>query len=325
MAEVKKKRKVKKWVWVVGWILCFPIPLTAIIVKSAHINKIVKGIIISFLWFFVLVWTAFIATYEPSDENISPDPQVSQVASVIDEIDYKEKFEEEIGDTGVSGPDKVYQDVTGKWRVTLIYSDKDFIPYAPDYYHGYFESDDEIHAIINLYLKTTTKLTVSGVYLNATVYEYIDGEEHSANTLFSGMQYSSYTINKVTGEYEKYDMDWDYIVVNPGSSIEEASATLLDNRGYSDYTVHMEDKTLVVEFQKLPTLAGDKDDKDIAFLTTLTFTDDFLEQYNNDEEWDMIIVRFIGVGEYRLTKDLILDSDGSGRFFNFFVDDIISG
>lgn len=325
MAETKKKkRKVKKWVWVVGWILCFPIPLTAIIVRSTRMNKIVKGILIAFLWFFVVLWTAYLSSYEPSDETVPSDSQVSQAVSVIDETDYREKFKEEMGDSGVSGPDKVYQDVTGKWRVTLIYSNEDFIPYAADYYHGYFENDDEIHAIVNLYLKTTTKLTVSGVYLNATVYEYVDGEEHSAKTLFSGMQYFSYTINKVTGEYERYETDWDYTVVESNSSIEEATVSLLDNRGYTDYTVNMADKTLVVEFQKLPPAADGLTPQSIAHLTTVTFTDDFLEQYTNDDEWDMIIVRFVGVGEYKLTKDLIMDSDGYGRFFNFFADDLIT-
>ncbi len=329
MATVKKKRKVKKWVWVVGWILCFPIPLTAIIVRNARMNKIIKGILISFLWFFVFVWTASLATYETADDStmtISSSEQVSSAeyaSSVIDEVDYKETFMEEMGDTGVTGPDNVYQDVTGKWRITLIYSDKDFIPYAPDYYHGYFSSDDEIHAIINLYLKTTTKLTVSGVYLNATVYEYVDGEEHSANTLFSGMQYSSYVINKVTGDYEKYETNWDYTVVEAGDSIEDASRRLLDNRGYTDYIVRMEGDTLIVEFQQLPSSAGNLASKQIAYLTTVSFTDDFLEQYTNDDEWEMIIVRYDGVGEYRLTKDLIMDSGGYGRFFNFFADDII--
>lgn len=329
MATVNKKRKVKKWVWVVGWILCFPIPLTAIIVRNTRMNKIIKGILISFLWFFVFVWTASLATYETTDDStltISSSEQVSSseyASSVIDEVDYKEKFMEEMGDTGVSGPDNVYQDVTGKWRITLIYSDRDFIPYAADYYHGFFESDDEIHAVINLYLKTTTKITVSGVNLQAVVYEYVDGEEHDAKTLFSGMPYCGYIINKVTGEYERYETNWDYTVVESEDSIMEASGRILDNRGYSDYEINMDGKTLVVEFQQLPTSAGNLDTKQIAYLTTVSFTDDFLEQYTKDEDWDMIIVRFTGVGEYRLTKDLIMDSGGHGRFFNFFDDDLI--
>lgn len=327
MATSKKKRKVKKWVWVIGWIFCFPIPLTAIIVRSSRINKLVKGTLLTFLWFFSIIWTLACMSavfLEENEDNEPATPSVIPETIVQEEIDYKEKFKEEVGDSGVSGPDNVYRDVTGKWKVTLIYTDKDFIPYAADYYHGFFESDDEIHAVINMYLKTTTKITVSGVNLQAVVYEYVDGEEHDAKTLFSGMSYCGYIINKVTGEYERYETNWDYTVVESDDSIVDASIKLLDERGYTNYTVSMDGNTLVVEFQQLPAGAGNLKPESIAYLTTVSFTDDFLEQYSNDDEWDLIIVRFVGVGEYRLTKELIMDSGGYGRFFNFFADDIIA-
>ncbi len=327
MATSKKKRKVKKWVWVIGWIFCFPIPLTAIIVRSSRINKLVKGTLLTFLWFFSIVWTMAWMTVIFSDEQEGTEPTNSPVISetvIQEEIDYKEKFKDEIGDSGITGPDNVYMDVTGRWRVTHIYTDKDFIPYAADYYHGFFESDDEIHAVINLYQKTTTKISVIGVNLQVVVYEYVDGEEHDAKALFSGSSICGYIINKVTGEYERYETNWDYTVVESDSSIEEAAKILLDNRGYTNYIVNMDGKDLVIEFQQLPAAADGLDSQRIAYLTTVSFTDDFLEQYTNDDEWDVIIVKFVGVGEYRLTKDQIMDSGGYGRFFNFFADDLIT-
>ena len=327
MAATKKKRKAKKWVWVVGWILCFPIPLTVILSRSKKINIFFKGILISLLWFFTFIWTLFLIGASDSEEIENGQVAIStdaQEVTVLEEIDYKEKFKSEIGDTGIVEADPLYDDVTGRWRVCVIYTNQDIIPYLSDYYHGFFESDDEIHAIVNLYLKTTTSVTVSGVNLNVVVYEYVDGEEQSAKKLFSGSSYCGYIINRITGEYERYETNWDYTVVESDDSIEEAADNILSNRGYVDYTVKMDGKTLVVEFQMLPAGAASLTPETIAYLTTVSFTDDFLEQYTKDDEWDMIIVKFEGVGEYRLTKDLIIDSGGYGRFFNFFDEDIIS-
>ncbi len=330
MSEIKKKRKVKTWVWVLGWIICFPIPLTVIISRSTRMNKGVKGILIFFLWFLAFTWGAYVITEQPSVESGEGSSVVFESVSatteeetIVEEIDYKEKFMEEMGDTGVSFSKTVPMDVTGKWRSCLIYSNQDFIKCASDYYHGYFESDDEIHAVINLYLKTTTKVTVSGVNLMAVVYEYVDGEEHDAKELFSGTHYGTYLINKVTGESEKLETDWDTSVVGADDSIKEAATKLLENRQFEDFTVNIDGKTLVIEFQKIPYGKDNQTNEQIAYLSTVMFTDDFLDQYRNDDEWDLIIVRYLGVGEFRLPKDSIMYSGGSERFFLIREDDLI--
>ena len=72
-----------------------------------------------------------------------------------------------------------------------------------DYYKAYFTNDDEIHAIVNFYNNTTTKISVAGDCLDLTIYEYVDGEEHDSNKLFSGLLYNEYTVNKKTGKVEK--------------------------------------------------------------------------------------------------------------------------
>ncbi len=100
--------------------------------------------------------------------------------------------------------DSVINDITGKWRLSLIASSKDTTEYAIDYYNTLFNSNDEIHAIVNFSKNTTTKISVlyDGM-LDVTVYEYVDKEEHDANILFSGMLLKEYFINIETGDIEE--------------------------------------------------------------------------------------------------------------------------
>lgn len=99
--------------------------------------------------------------------------------------------------------DSVINDGTGKWRISSIVSSKDITEYAVDYYNTLFHSDDEIHAITNFSLNTTTSISVlSDGILDVAVHEYVSGEEHDVNTLFSGMLLVEYFININTGEVE---------------------------------------------------------------------------------------------------------------------------
>lgn len=100
--------------------------------------------------------------------------------------------------------DSVRHDTTGNWRISLISSSTTPDNYALDYYNTLFASDDEIHAVVNFSLNTTTRISVlyDGV-LDVTVLEYIDGEEHDAKELFGGSLLTEYWIHTDTGEVEK--------------------------------------------------------------------------------------------------------------------------
>ena len=97
----------------------------------------------------------------------------------------------------------VHNDVTGNWRYITIAENTDFIEYALSYYNTYFEDDNEIHAIVNFTNKTTTKISVLGNMLDVTIYEYVDGEEHDANLMYSGMVYSEYFVYLDNGDIEQ--------------------------------------------------------------------------------------------------------------------------
>lgn len=99
--------------------------------------------------------------------------------------------------------DKVRNDTTGNWRISLIAENIDMSEYALDYYKQYFTDDSEIHFIVNFNYNTTTKIMVMGSDLDVTVQEYVAKEEHDANTLGSGTVLAEYLVDKETGEVEK--------------------------------------------------------------------------------------------------------------------------
>ncbi len=94
-------------------------------------------------------------------------------------------------------------DVTGRWRLARIAENKPIEEYVLDYYHNYFESDDEVHIIINFTLNTTNRILVFGNLLDVATMEYVDKEEHDAKIACSGMLLSEYHVNIDTGEIEK--------------------------------------------------------------------------------------------------------------------------
>lgn len=99
----------------------------------------------------------------------------------------------------------VRNDVTGNWRITTISNSSlsDIENYAFDYYHKYFKSNDEIHAIVNFSTRTTNRLQISGNSILVTIHEYEEDEEHDAKELFKGDVLSMYTVYADNGDIER--------------------------------------------------------------------------------------------------------------------------
>ena len=98
---------------------------------------------------------------------------------------------------------KVNNDKTGKWRIAVISSSKPQDNYAFEYYQRYMKNEPDSNNlfIVNLGLRTTTQIFVSDSTLDITVHEYVDGEEHDAVKLNSGMDLQQTKIlDKNTGE-----------------------------------------------------------------------------------------------------------------------------
>jgi hypothetical protein len=47
---VEKKKDKKIWLWVLGWLFIFPLPLTIILIRKKEMNKILKYVIIAIAW-----------------------------------------------------------------------------------------------------------------------------------------------------------------------------------------------------------------------------------------------------------------------------------
>lgn len=99
----------------------------------------------------------------------------------------------------------VRDDVTGNARRTFVTTTKSAEEYAIAYYKEYFESDKEIHFLLNFYSNTMSIISNSGNFLDVRICEHVDGEEHSAKTIGSGQLYAEYYVNLETGEIKQLD------------------------------------------------------------------------------------------------------------------------
>lgn len=98
----------------------------------------------------------------------------------------------------------VDNDKTGNWRSSGFASrDVDFLEYALSYYENRFESDNEVHAVINFIDKTTTRISYTDGKLFVTVLEYIKGEESDAYLMFSGKVIKDYIVYTDNGDIEE--------------------------------------------------------------------------------------------------------------------------
>jgi len=147
-------------------------------------------------------------TEEPQTETKPPEQEDTKL-----ETESPEKTEKEItsGAHEIAGAkfffsNSVNNDVTGKWRISTVNTSMSAEEYALDYYKELFTADDEIHGIVNFALNTTSRITVSdSKTLDVTIFEYVDGEEHDAKELFSGMTLAEYSVDIETGKAEQLD------------------------------------------------------------------------------------------------------------------------
>ncbi len=137
-------------------------------------------------------------TEEPLEKEIILPEPVNQ-EEVRDPIIGKD-----ISQIYISFSKSVRNDKTGNWRIAQFAEAIDFNEYAVSYYQKYFKSDDEVHFVINRTYGTISRLNaVLGEWLYITTFEYVEGEEHDANQLMSGMMLSNYVVSLKTGEIEK--------------------------------------------------------------------------------------------------------------------------
>ncbi len=147
---------------------------------------------------------------EPSSNDTNTQPEEiektendeSQSTIALDDSSAQESSSDPLGFNVMFS--KTYRnDTTGNWRLARIAENINIEEYAVDYYNNYFESDSEIHIIINFTLNTTTRITVMGNLLDVSIMDYVDKEEHDAALACSGTLLKEYHVNIDTGEIEE--------------------------------------------------------------------------------------------------------------------------
>jgi len=78
--SIPKKRKT--WLWVLGWIFFFPIPLTILVVKNTKLKPLAKGIIIAIMWALIII----IGNSDNNSDNETSDVTAETVTEMSAEM-----------------------------------------------------------------------------------------------------------------------------------------------------------------------------------------------------------------------------------------------
>ena len=142
---------------------------------------------------------------ESSTENDeSEKPQEPEESS--EEI-YPEVINDDIN---ITFSESVQNDTTSNYRLARVATTKKIQEYALEYHNSYFQSDHEIHTIVNSTRNTTNKLTkITPGTLDVFVYDYVDNEELDANTLFTGTPIAHYEINISSADITEIPLETD--------------------------------------------------------------------------------------------------------------------
>lgn len=140
-------------------------------------------------------------------------------------------------DVDITFSESIHNDTTNNWRLARVATPKEIQEYALEYYNSYFQSDSEIHAIVNFTLNTTNKLTkITSDTLDVFVYDYVDKEELDAKALFTGTPLANYEINISTGEITEIPLETnDTKETNPADT---AAEPISDNTDTAAETVN---------------------------------------------------------------------------------------
>ena len=111
--------------------------------------------------------------------------------------------DKDIHDISLTAIQTVRNDSTGNWRITTVADNFDITEYALSYYETNFRNDSQIHAIVNFSNNTTTSISCYAGFLYVDIFDYVSGEEHDANILFSGTPLKQYLIYMDNGDIEE--------------------------------------------------------------------------------------------------------------------------
>ena len=86
LRQVAPRRPRHLFWWIVGWLFCFPIPLTVLIVRSRHLKPLWKAVLLIHLWGMVLIngTSAMERLEDTSRESAAASSAVSEESSAYE-------------------------------------------------------------------------------------------------------------------------------------------------------------------------------------------------------------------------------------------------
>ncbi len=175
-----QKQKKRTWLWVLGWIFIFPVPLTILMLRPSNkLNSKARYGIIAAAWIIYLIW--MIAGNASNNENVDSN---SDVHSEVESVPEKSTLESHIYDNAeirdvMNG---TRTEKLGEYAVIKTDSSLCTEDALADLYYNYFEIN-EFNWITVLY---TDKEDNLGIYVNTAVV--------CVNDKFEEDQYGDYSV-----------------------------------------------------------------------------------------------------------------------------------
>lgn len=351
----KKKFYQKKWFMWLWLIILPPVGIVLMWLTQKEMKKKTKIIftIVFLLWFLLLRSAMNSGSSTTENDNSEATQESSAVTdTVLTENDIEtnkvENVEHRSGMCGISDKDvnsldtkftvsDVRNDVTGKWKISVIAENIDIEEYALSYYQTYFTDDEQTHAIVNFNRNTTTRISCMGDMLDVAIFEYVDKEEHDAKALFSGMLLKEYFIYIDNGDIEDINNIGNNSAIDEANNSEANDTEITSEDFVSDVKEAIKgdvgkDEEIVdvtfgngnlcvyVDFSKMDPSPLTKED--VALARTSSITDDILTLTQYESLWDTITVDFGEVGHITNGKD-DLQVGATGKYFdavNFVIE-----
>lgn len=224
--------------------------------------------------------------------------------------DLKDKYD-------ISEPDKFLQgDSTGKWRLETVANGTATYKYAVDYAKVYMDEGD-VHYIVNFSLKTTSQLRELQGKLSVITTEYVDGEEHDARVIGSGMVYAKQYFDIETGDEVTTEGDINAGTVENGTFLSTVQNIVTEQVGEGEKitAVAFDGENLTVMIDLSNASINKVSPEKFAEIRTSTITDDILaldDSYYNT--WTTITIGYENIGTISFDKSDVKD-EGFGRYF----------
>ena len=194
-APVKKR---KTWLWILGWIIIFPVPLTILLLRKKQMKPILKYGIIVAAWILYLI-IGFSGSKDKNDSkstsaavSISSGSNTVETAGSMDSVELIDNRGEKLTDSSANYIDEFISSINSAEDISLEYVE-DFVP--SDSSNGHYRTEFRLNAYKDAYGKsykfgdTTVDIilssdgTIQRIYMDGASYEQCEVMIRRASSL----------------------------------------------------------------------------------------------------------------------------------------------